>query len=156
MCLTSNVPKGRLREGLPLGRVGRPLGPRRGGSRGVQGGKVKPLWGAEGWTDRMRSHSTNPLSWSPPYSGLAAYSTSVNLGPDGQVLGKHDLVWWEDPKSAASEVPKSPRKQPLYLTSSFLPPVGKGAGSNCSALLERILLTKSTSSHFTLSSASSS
>eukprot|EP00069_Balaena_mysticetus_P003500 bmy_16670T0 len=36
-----------------------------------------------------------------PKGGLAAYSTSVNLGPDGQVLGKHGLDWRGRPESAA-------------------------------------------------------
>lgn len=69
-----------------------------------------------------------PLLWLSG-SGLAAYSTSVDLGLDNQVLGKRGLTWWGRPESAAlggrgerggSLKPQGRASLPLVFSPSFV------------------------------------
>lgn len=58
--------------------------PQRVGRGGRPGGRTGGV--GRGWSP------AKPWLW-PSRRGLGAYSTSVDLGPDGQVLGKHGLAW---------------------------------------------------------------
>jgi hypothetical protein len=49
------------------------------------------------------------LLLSSPCSGLAAYGTSVNFGPDGQILGKHGLTGVRGRELFMSAAPEAPR-----------------------------------------------
>lgn len=44
----------------------------------------------------------------PTPSGLAAYSTSVKLDRDGQVVGKRGLAWWEVSQRLQGQEPQGP------------------------------------------------
>lgn len=101
---TSNVPKGR--SGCGSGKDGSGEHTEVGGWWRGSGGGLVP----------SRAFTL------PTPSGLAAYSTSVDLGPDGQVLGKCGLAWWGRCEPTAPG-PTSPREQPqsgIFSASSFM------------------------------------
>ena len=90
------------------------------GSQGA-GGSAGPLGVAIGQAHRGDRSLAN-LFWSSSCSGLAAYSTSVNMSSDGQILGKSGLDWRGRPGSAALGAPRVPgdRFSILNLPSFFL------------------------------------
>lgn len=71
-----------------------------GGAR-VAGGCAGPQGAVVSQADGGAWSLAKPLLWPSPRSGLAAYSTSVDLGPEGQVLGKYGFTWGGRPESAA-------------------------------------------------------
>lgn len=87
------------------------------------------------------------LLCSSPCSGLAAYSTSVNLGSDGQVLGKHSLDWRGRPESAAPGAPRVPGNS--FSISNLLSFLLYGGLLTALALASEVTLPSSTSSDFT-------
>lgn len=77
-------------------------------------------WGAQ--RGREAGAGVGGLALSPPSTlptprGLAAYNTSVDLGPDGQILGERRLAWQGSSQPVAPG-PRGPRDGPSCCTFS--------------------------------------